>query len=319
MWPTAARPNPADLPEVWALVNMTTGDPARAVRDAVVEVLSLQRRRHARPSRTGPGWATRWSAATRSATKPDFAELVADFATMCHSAAGASSCWAAASDGWICGPTPRCSARRCGPCRSGATWSSTSPTFDMVGRKYRNLRQAVQRTRNAGVTTEVVAEQGLDDRPARRADRGAAGVAERSAHRTRLLDVPRRRAGGALSRASADRRPRQTTAGCRASTATSTAGHGSEVTLDVPWRRRGAPNGIDERLSVDMIGGRKTTGRAAAVAGVRGVPGDLQRQEPGQDLEPDLHARSTSATRSSRSSRCTATCASSMRSATAAT
>ena len=31
------------------------------------------------------------------------------------------------------------------------------------------------------------------------------------------------------------------------------AGHGTEVTLDVPWRRRGAPNGIDERLSVDMI------------------------------------------------------------------
>ena len=37
-------------------------------------------------------------------------------------------------------------------------------TFDMVGRKYRNLRQAVQRTQNFGVTTEVVSEQGLDDR-----------------------------------------------------------------------------------------------------------------------------------------------------------
>jgi lysylphosphatidylglycerol synthetase-like protein (DUF2156 family) len=32
-----------------------------------------------------------------------------------------------------------------------------------------------------------------------------------------------------------------------------TAGRGTEVSLDVPWRRRGAPNGIDERLSVDMI------------------------------------------------------------------
>ena len=31
------------------------------------------------------------------------------------------------------------------------------------------------------------------------------------------------------------------------------AGAGSDVTLDVPWRRHGAPNGIDERLSVDMI------------------------------------------------------------------
>ena len=32
-----------------------------------------------------------------------------------------------------------------------------------------------------------------------------------------------------------------------------TSGGGSDVTLDVPWRRPGAPNGIDERLSVDMI------------------------------------------------------------------
>jgi lysylphosphatidylglycerol synthetase-like protein (DUF2156 family) len=39
-----------------------------------------------------------------------------------------------------------------------------------------------------------------------------------------------------------------------------TAGGGSEVTLDVPWRRRGAPNGIDERLSVDMINVAKRSG-----------------------------------------------------------
>jgi lysylphosphatidylglycerol synthetase-like protein (DUF2156 family) len=31
------------------------------------------------------------------------------------------------------------------------------------------------------------------------------------------------------------------------------AGEGSDVSLDVPWRRPGAPNGIDERLSVDMV------------------------------------------------------------------
>lgn len=32
-----------------------------------------------------------------------------------------------------------------------------------------------------------------------------------------------------------------------------TAGHGTDITLDVPWRRRGAPNGIDERLTVDLV------------------------------------------------------------------
>ncbi len=34
----------------------------------------------------------------------------------------------------------------------------------------------------------------------------------------------------------------------------------AEVSLDVPWRRRGAPNGIDERLSVDMIAWARDNG-----------------------------------------------------------
>jgi Phosphatidylglycerol lysyltransferase, C-terminal len=34
--------------------------------------------------------------------------------------------------------------------------------FSLAGRRYRNLRQAVQRTHNCGVTTEVVDEQNLD-------------------------------------------------------------------------------------------------------------------------------------------------------------
>lgn len=39
-----------------------------------------------------------------------------------------------------------------------------------------------------------------------------------------------------------------------------TAGHGSDVTLDLPWRRPHAPNGIDERLTVDMIAAARTAG-----------------------------------------------------------
>jgi lysylphosphatidylglycerol synthetase-like protein (DUF2156 family) len=38
------------------------------------------------------------------------------------------------------------------------------------------------------------------------------------------------------------------------------AGGGTDVTLDLPWRRPGAPNGIDERLSVDMIRASKSEG-----------------------------------------------------------
>ena len=42
--------------------------------------------------------------------------------------------------------------------------SSTSPASRWSGRKFRNLRQAVQRTHNCGITTEIVAEQELDDK-----------------------------------------------------------------------------------------------------------------------------------------------------------
>ena len=93
-----------------------------------------------------------------------FAELVADFAAMCH------------GRGWrmvVLG----CSQRRLDLWADAAVLGQSLravpigrdvvidvATFDMVGRKYRNLRQAVQRTQNFGITTEVVSEQGLDDR-----------------------------------------------------------------------------------------------------------------------------------------------------------
>jgi hypothetical protein len=46
MWPTSARPNSAELPRVWSLVNMSKADPLAPIRDAGLEMLSLQRRRH---------------------------------------------------------------------------------------------------------------------------------------------------------------------------------------------------------------------------------------------------------------------------------
>jgi lysylphosphatidylglycerol synthetase-like protein (DUF2156 family) len=119
----------------------------------------------------------------------------------------------------------------------------------MVGRRYRNLRQAVQRTHNFGITTEVVSEQGLGGRllaeltevllasPSGRTERGFSmcldGALEGSYPGVQLI-VARDK----LGRVQAFHRY-------------VTAGDGSEVSLDVPWRRRGAANGIDERLSVD--------------------------------------------------------------------
>jgi lysylphosphatidylglycerol synthetase-like protein (DUF2156 family) len=131
--------------------------------------------------------------------------------------------------------------------------------FDMVGRRYRNLRQAVQRTRNFGVTTEVVSEQGLDDDT----------LAELT---DVLLASPRgarteRGFSMCLDGALEGRYPgvqliiaRDKDGRVQGFHRYATAGHGSEVSLDVPWRRRGAPNGIDERLSVDMIAWARENG-----------------------------------------------------------
>jgi lysylphosphatidylglycerol synthetase-like protein (DUF2156 family) len=251
MWPTSARPNRADLHRVWALVNMTTGDPL-----APFAMQDMKCYHFTADGAAAIAYRTRMGYAVVSGDpigdESRYAEVVADFAAMCH------------GRGWrmvVLG----CSRRRL------ELWSDSAAlgqslravpigrdvvidvsAFDMVGRKYRNLRQAVQRTRNYGVTTEVVSEQGLDDRvlaeltevllaspSGARTERGFSmcldGALEGTYPGVQLI-VARNKDG----RLQGFHRY-------------ATAGRGSEVSLDVPWRRRGAPNGIDERLSVDMI------------------------------------------------------------------
>ncbi|MGA8332198.1 MAG: phosphatidylglycerol lysyltransferase domain-containing protein, partial [Mycobacterium sp.] len=50
------------------------------------------------------------------------------------------------------------------------------------------------------------------------------------------------------------------------------AGGGSDVSLDVPWRRPGAPNGIDERLTVDMMAYTKSRGGQRLSLAFAGFP-----------------------------------------------
>ncbi len=162
MWPTSARPNPADLPRIFALVNATTGDPLAPF------AMQASKCYHFTADGTAAiAYRTRLGFAVVSGDPigddARFPVLVADFAAMCH------------TRGWrivVLG----CSERRLN------LWSNATMVgqklhavpigrdvvidvamFDMVGRKYRNLRQAVQRTHNFGVTTEVVDEQGLSD------------------------------------------------------------------------------------------------------------------------------------------------------------
>jgi lysylphosphatidylglycerol synthetase-like protein (DUF2156 family) len=251
MWPTSARPNPADLPRIFSLVDATKGDPL-----APFAMQSSKCYHFSADGTAAIAYRTRLGFAVVSGDpigdEARFGPLVADFAAICH------------MRGWrivVLG----CSERRL------TLWFNTAllgrkltavpigrdvvvdvAAFDMVGRKYRNLRQAVQRTKNAGVTTEVVDEHCLDD--VLLAELTEVILASSSGSRTE------RGFSMSLDRTLEGRYPGVTLIIARDQTGRvqgfhryATAGAGTEMTLDVPWRRRGAPNGIDERLSVDMI------------------------------------------------------------------
>lgn len=121
--------------------------------------------------------------------------------------------------------------------------------FSMEGRRFRNLRQAVQRTANAGITSEIVAEAHL--LPEVRAELEAILNLKRTPDRGFAMILDRPLAGvhpGTVIAVARDRDGRIVAAARYA-----TADDGREVSLDIPWRVPGAPNGADERLVADMI------------------------------------------------------------------
>jgi lysylphosphatidylglycerol synthetase-like protein (DUF2156 family) len=255
MWPTSARPNPAELPRIWSLVNATTDDPL-----APFAMQPLKCHHFGADGTAAIVYRTRLGYAVVSGDpigdEDRFAELVADFAAMCNARGwriGVLGCSERRLDLWA-DATMLGQSLRAVPI--GRDVVIDVAAFNMVGRKYRNLRQAVQRTRNFGVTTEVVAEQELDDNLL--AELTEVLVASPSGSRTErgfsmcLDGALEGRYPGVQLIVARDEHGRVLGFHRYA-----TAGQGSEVTLDVPWRRRGAPNGIDERLSVDMIGWAK--------------------------------------------------------------
>ncbi|HUE33001.1 MAG TPA: phosphatidylglycerol lysyltransferase domain-containing protein, partial [Mycobacterium sp.] len=258
MWPTSSHPRPEDLPQVGRLINATCDDPLAPFAMQTGKCYHFTADGSAALAyRTRIGFAVVGGDPVGNEAK--FPELIADFAGMCH-----AHCWRMAVVG--------CSERRLelwsDPAVLGQSLRAVPigrdvvvdvSSFEMVGRKFRNLRQAVKRTHNCGITTEIVTEQGLDEKllaeltdivrsspSGAHTDRGfymnLDGVLEGRFPGVRLIIA--RDASGKVQ--GFHRYP--------------TAGAGSDISLDVPWRRRGAPNGIDERLSLDMIMAGKDAG-----------------------------------------------------------
>jgi lysylphosphatidylglycerol synthetase-like protein (DUF2156 family) len=162
MWATSSQPRPEDLPRVWALINATRHDPLAPFAMQTGKCYHFTADGTAALAyRTRLGFAV--IGADPIGEEQKFAELVADFAAVCH------------AHGWRIAVVG-CSERRLGlwadPTVTGQTLRPVPigrdvvidvSGFDMVGRKFRNLRQAVARSHNCGITTEVVAEQDLGD------------------------------------------------------------------------------------------------------------------------------------------------------------
>lgn len=121
--------------------------------------------------------------------------------------------------------------------------------FDLVSRRFRNLRQAVSRTRNAGVTVEIVREADVAD-----LDRQAVRRME-----TLAGHDPTRGFSMILGRMLDGTTPDGVFALARTPDGTVCAAHRylpagpEDLSLDLPLRARHAPNGVDERLTLETV------------------------------------------------------------------
>ena len=156
--------------------------------------------------------------------------------------------------------------------------------FSLTGRRKRNLRQAVQRTRNAGVTTEVIAESAIDD--------GLRAELREVMHSSGKDVDLERGFSMMLGDTLAGTYPgvwlvvaRNCDGRVEGFHRYACAGGGSDVSLDLPWRRHDALNGIDERLSIDMFDWAKAHGAHRVSLAFAPFP---ELFEPGHDHRAGL-------------------------------
>jgi lysylphosphatidylglycerol synthetase-like protein (DUF2156 family) len=258
MWPIAPRRQPGDLSRVWALINATHGDPlAPFVMQAGKCYLFSADGGAAVAYRTRIGYAV--VSGDPVGDEAQFPRLIADFAAHCHDHGWRIVVLACSERRLQLWSDPRVLGASLRPIPIGRDVVIDVADFTMAGRRFRNLRQAVQRTHNCGITTEIVAEQDLDDKQVAELTE-VLRASPSGAHTDRgfcmsLDGVLEGRFPGIQLAVARDKSGR-----AQGFHRYATAGGGSEITLEVPWRRRGAPNGIDERLSIDMIAAAKDAG-----------------------------------------------------------
>jgi lysylphosphatidylglycerol synthetase-like protein (DUF2156 family) len=280
MWPIAARRQPSDLPRVWALIDATRGDPlAPFAMQAGKCYLFSADGSAALSYRTRMGYAV--VSGDPFGDEAQFPQLIVDFAAHCHDHGWRIAVLACSERRLQLWSDPRVLGTSLRPIPIGRDVVIDVADFTMTGRRFRNLRQAVQRTHNSGITTEIVAEQGLDDKQ-------VAELAEvlraspSGAHTDRgfcmsLDGVLEGRFPGIQLAVARDKSGR-----AQGFHRYATAGGGSEISLEVPWRRRGAPNGIDERLSVDMIDAAKGAGAQRLSLSFAAFPELFDEQDRGR-------------------------------------
>ena len=122
--------------------------------------------------------------------------------------------------------------------------------FSVQGRRYRNLRQAIQRTRNAGVAVEFFREGELPD----------AYVTELRTLMTVTHRSDSRGFSMILGRLFDGTEPDAVVMVARDRTGRIVGAHRylwagkQDLSLDLPIRAKGAPNGVDERLIAEVVG-----------------------------------------------------------------
>lgn len=277
MWPTAARPEPGSLARVWPLVDATHTDALAPFAMHATKSYHFNADRSAAIAyRTRLGFAV--VSGDPIGDSSEFADLAATFVRLCRSR-GWQIIVLACGERWLPLWRKETVGQPMTAVPIGRDVVIDVRRFSLRGRRYRNVRQAVQRTHNVGVTTSFVDERDLD--AALRAElTGVLYAAHRAARSERgfcmSLDRALQGCYPGVTLAIARDRDGQVVAFHRYAS----ADHGAEVSLDLPFRRPGAPNGVDERLTVDMLDRARNAGARRLSLAFAAFPEIFEADQP---------------------------------------